>query len=34
MQTFIIPALVYNIHYQLKGNAEENRLQSTKPPNR
>jgi hypothetical protein len=31
-QTFIIPALAYNIHYQLKKNAAQNRLESTKPP--
>ena len=33
-QTFIIPCLAYNIHYQLKGTAALNRAESTKPPNK
>ncbi|GAB4818758.1 hypothetical protein N2152v2_005804 [Parachlorella kessleri] len=33
-ETFIIPCLVYNIHYQLKKNAEQNRQETTIPPNR
>lgn len=31
-QTFIIPALAYNIHYQLKRGAAGNRHASAKPP--
>ncbi|KAL4441475.1 hypothetical protein ABPG77_001979 [Micractinium sp. CCAP 211/92] len=31
-ETFIIPPLVYNIHYQLKKSAAKNRAESTKPP--
>lgn len=31
-QTFIIPALAYNIHYQLKRDAAAHRQASTKPP--
>lgn len=34
LQTFIIPPLVYNIHYQLKANAAQNRAESTKPPSK
>ncbi|PSC69121.1 auxin transporter 1 [Micractinium conductrix] len=33
-ETFIIPCLAYNIHYQLKGTAALNRAESTKPPNK
>eukprot|EP00887_Chlorella_sp_A99_P002750 scaffold6.g2750.t1 len=32
--TFIIPPLAYNIYYQLKKNARQNREESAKPPNR
>jgi hypothetical protein len=32
LQTFIIPCLAFNIHYQLKQASGQNRLQSSKPP--